>query len=410
MKYLFIHQNFPGQFRHIAPLLAANPDNLVIGVGDAENIKGRPQLHPQLRVLGYKHEAKPNPQTHFYLREHENHIRRGQSVARMLLQLREKGFVPDLIVAHPAWGEAMFIKDVYPEAPLVNYFEYYYHGSGGDVGFDPENPSNIDDKLRVRIKNSTQLQALVNCERGISPTHWQKSRYPTEFQSKIEVIHEGVNTQLLKPDPSAWIETHGHRFQAGDEVVTYLARNLEPYRGFHTFMNTLPKLQAARPNAHVLIIGGDGVSYGKQLPEGKTYRQHFCELLKDQVDWSKVHFLGQLPYNDYVRVLQISAAHIYLTYPFVLSWSMLESMAIGVPLIASATTPVQEVIEHGRNGLLVDFFDTDGLARQIAEVLENPPAYQEMRRQARETVIQRYDLTSICLPKMVDFLHQLSGQ
>lgn len=404
MRYLFIHQNFPGQFRHVAKALADDPANQVIGIGEARNLKGRPPLHPNIRVLSYQPHGHNAKETHHYLRDYEGHIRRGQSVVRLLLKLKEKGWTPDVIVAHPGWGEGLFLKDVFPDARHIQYFEYYYNGSGGDVGFDSEFPSTLDDQLRVRIKNSTQLQSIIACDQGMSPTHWQKSRYPEALQHKIRVIHEGIDTELIKPASGAWVEIAGHRFNAGDEVVTYVARNLEPYRGFHTFMRALPKLQALRPNAYVLIVGGDATSYGKQLSEGQTYRELYCEEVKKQVDWSRVLFLGKLPYSDYLKVLQVSAAHVYLTYPFVLSWSMLEAMAAGCVLVASNVTPVTEVIEAGKNGVLVDFFDSVALAEKIAEVLAHPEQFKLIRGLARQTIVENYDLKTICLPNALSFL------
>ena len=272
------------------------------------------------------------------------------------------------------------------------------------MGFDPEFPSTLDDQLRVRIKNTTQLHSLIGCDQGVSPTAWQQSRYPAELRNKIEVIHEGIDTEIVKPDAGAWVEINGQRLQAGDEIVTYVARNLEPYRGFHTFMRSLPKLQALRPNAKVIIVGGDEVSYGKRLPEGQTYRQRYCAEVQDRVDWSRVFSVGKLPYADYLKVLQISAAHVYLTYPFVLSWSMLEAMAAGCLLVASDTAPVKEVIEDGQNGLLVDFFDHDRLANKITEVLANPEIHPPLRNSARKTIVEQYDLKTLCLPKMLRFL------
>ena len=405
MRFLFIHQNFPGQFRHVAKALADDPANEVIGIGEVTNLKGRPSLHPRIRVLTYQPHGHSHKETHHYLRDFEGHVRRGQSIVRLLLKLRdEECFQPDVVVAHPGWGEGLFLKDIFPNAKITQYFEYYYQGTGGDVGFDPEFPSTLDDQLRVRIKNSTQLHSLIGCDQGISPTIWQQSRYPAELRNKIEVIHEGIDIEIVKPDSGAWVEINGQRLQAGDEIVTYVARNLEPYRGFHTFMRSLPKLQALRPNAKVIIVGGDEVSYGKRLPEGQTYRQRYCAEVLDQVDWSRIFFVGKLPYADYLKVLQISAAHIYLTYPFVLSWSMLESMAAGCLLVASDTAPVKEVIEDGQNGLLVDFFDHDRLANKVAEVLANPEIYQSLRNNARKTIVEQYDLKTLCLPKMLDKL------
>lgn len=405
MRYLFIHQNFPGQFRHVADALADDPTNEVIGIGEAANLKGRPALHARIRVLSYQPHGHSHKETHHYLRDFEGHVRRGQSIVRLLLKLRdEEGFQPDVVIAHPGWGEGLFLKDVFPNAKIIQYFEYYYQGTGGDVGFDPEFPSTLDDQLRVRIKSSTQLHSLIGCDQGISPTAWQQSRYPAELRHKIEVIHEGIDTEIVKPDPGAWVEINGQRLQADDEIVTYVARNLEPYRGFHTFMRSLPKLQALRPNAKVIIVGGDDVSYGKRLPEGQSYRQRYCAEVQDQVDWGRVFFVGKLPYADYLKVLQVSAAHIYLTYPFVLSWSMLEAMAAGCLLVASDTAPVKEVIGDGKNGLLVDFFDHDQLANKIAGVLANPETYGPLRDNARKTIIAQYDLKTICLPKMLDYL------
>ena len=405
MRYLFIHQNFPGQFRHVAKVLADDPSNEVIGIGEAPNLKSRPALHARIRVLSHQPHGSAHKETHHYLRDFEGHLRRGQTVVRLLLKLRdEDGFQPDVIVAHPGWGEGLFLKDIFPNARIIQYFEYYYQGTGGDVGFDPEFPSTLDDQLRVRIKNTTQLHSLIGCDQGVSPTAWQQSRYPAELRNKIEVIHEGIDTEIVKPDAGAWVEINGQRLQAGDEIVTYVARNLEPYRGFHTFMRSLPKLQALRPNAKVIIVGGDEVSYGKRLPEGQTDRQRYCAEVQDRVDWSRVFSVGKLPYADYLKVLQISVAHVYLTYPFVLSWSMLEAMAAGCLLVASDTAPVKEVIEDGQNGLLVDFFDHDRLANKITEVLANPEIHPPLRNSARKTIVEQYDLKTLCLPKMLRFL------
>lgn len=405
MNYLFVHQNFPAQFVHVARHLAADPANRVVALCAHDNLQRASKMLPQVQIFAYPASEPGGKETHHYLRDYEGHVRRGQNVARAALQLRDqRQFQPDVVVVHPGWGEGLFLRDVFPQARHVHYLEYYYQGVGGDVGFDPEFPSSLDGQLKVRIKNSTQLIGLVACDQGISPTSWQKARYPAEFRSKISVIHEGVDTGFVKPDPQAELHLAGHVFRPGDEVVTYVARNLEPYRGFHTFIRSLPALQALRPNAHVVIVGGDGVSYGARLANGRTYREHYCAPLKDKVDWSKVHFTGQLPYTEYLKVLQVSALHTYLTYPFVLSWSMLESMAAGCLLLGSATTPVQEVIRDGENGLLVDFFDHEVLAQRIAGVLENPAEYAHLRAAARQTIIERYDLKTICLPQMLDFL------
>lgn len=408
MRYILIHQNFPGQFRHLAKVLADDPANEVVGIGAASSLKGRSSLHPRVRVLTYNPHGAGSKNTHHYLRDFEGHVRRGQSVVRLLLTLRdEAGFHPDVVVAHPGWGEGLFLKDVFPGAKVIQYCEYYYQNKESDIGFDAEFPSTLDDLFRIRIKNSTQLHSLIDCDMGISPTGWQRSRYPAEFQNKIAVVHEGINTDIVKPDAAAWIEVNKSlRLRAGEEIVTYVARNLEPYRGIHTFIRSLPYLQAQRPNARVIIVGGDDVSYGRRLPQGQTYRKHYCSEVQNQVNWQNVHFVGKLPYADYLKVLQVSAAHVYLTYPFVLSWSMLEAMAAGCLVIASDTAPVKEVIGDQLNGLLVEFFDPEGLASKVTEVLADPMRYRPLRDQARRTVVERYDLKTICLPRMLDIVQQ----
>ncbi len=403
MNFLFVHKNFPAQFRHVAKALV-DQGHTVVGLCDVNNLKNRPPFHPTIPVFGYQPHGKGQMRTHHYVRDFENAIRRGQSVVRALMQLQAKGFHPDVVVAHPGWGEALFLRDIFPLAKHVYYCEYYYSGSGGDIGCDPEFAATLDDQLRARIKNSTQLVSLVAMDEGISPTRWQAGRYPVEFQSKIQVLHEGIDTDVIRPDPDAVFQHGDLRLTRHDEVVTYVARNLEPYRGFHVFMRSLSKVLAMRPNAKIIIVGGDDVSYGKKLPEGQTYRELYCAEIKNDVDWSRVYFTGKLSYSDYLKLLQISSVHVYLTYPFVLSWSMLESMAAGCVLVASATPPVQEIIEDGKNGKLVEFLDPMKLADSISEVLAMPEHFAPMRLCARETIVKHYDLKQQCLPAMVSYL------
>ena len=405
MIILFVHQNFPGQFRHLATALADDPGHGVVALGDAARLQGRAALHPRLRTLGYPSEgAKAGPGTHHYVREFEAAVRRGQAVVRAAMQVRQQGFVPDVVVAHPAWGEALFLRDIFPAARHVCYCEFYYHGEGADVGFDPEFPASLDSRLRARVRNATQLLALAAADAGIAPTEWQQTRYPTEFQPKIQLLHEGIDTGTVRPDPQAVLRLGGRTLTAADEVVTYVARNLEPYRGIHVLLRALPALLAARPRAEVVIVGGDEVSYGQQLPAGETYRARYSREVGDRVDWSRVHFLGRIPYADFLTVLQVSSVHVYLTYPFVLSWSLLEAMAAGCLVVASATPPVREVLRHGGNGLLVDFFDHAALAEVVGQVLAKPSDQAGLRAAARETIVDRFDLRTRCLPAQVRFL------
>lgn len=388
MNILFIHQNFPGQFRHIAQALVDEGGHQVLSLCEAH----APGMQGVQR-MEYKPARAATQGVHTYLAPVEEHVIRGQSVARALLHLKEKGYRPDIIVAHMGWGEAIYPKDIYPGVPLVTFFEFFYQMTGADAGFDPEYPLALDDFLRIRTKNITNLLSLHAADIGISPTAWQRSLYPLEYQHKLRLIHEGIDTNAARPDPTAWLQLgSGLKLTRQDEVITYVSRNLEPYRGFHIFMRALPEILRRRPKCHVLIVGGDDVSYGRKLPPGETYRAKLLQEVPG-LDLSRVHFLGKLPYQQYLRVLQVSAAHVYLTVPFVLSWSMLEAMSAGCLVIGSRTAPVEEVIRHEENGLLVDFFSGEQLADAIDRVFAAPDQLQAMRDAARATIIERYPLS-----------------
>ncbi len=398
MKILFIHQNFPGQYLHVAAALARSGKHEVAALGDAANAKRRAKIQG-LNLWGYKAPPPASRSTHHYVKPLEGAVRRGQVVARACADLKHKGFTPDVICAHPGWGETLFLKDVYPHAHVQLYGEFYYRASGADVGFDPEFPATADDLLRVRIKNATSLISLEACDSVVSPTLWQKHMFPSVFHPHIHVVHEGVDTDLVKPDAGARLEIgNGMVLSAQDEVVTYVARNLEPYRGFHIFMRAVANIQRLRPRAHIVVVGDEGVSYGAALPPGQSYKQKMLDEVGTFIDMHRIHFLGPVPYSTLLRVYQISSAHIYLTYPFVLSWSLLEAMAAGCAVVASRTAPVQEVISDGNNGFLVDFFSPAEIAARVDEVLERSPQIAAMRVQARDFVVNRYDLRRICLP------------
>lgn len=404
MNFLFVHQNFPGQFRHVAPALAASSAHRVVAIGEEANIRNRPSLHPAITVLGYPSPPPPTPSTHHYIRDHERAIRRGQNLARLCQTLLGQGFRPDVVVVHPGWGEGLFLRDLFPAARHIHYCEFFYRGRGSDVGFDPEYPAGLDDLLRVRVKNGTQLISLESADAGLSPTRWQADQYPTLWRERIRVIHDGIDTEVVAPRGDTALQVDGLTLRPGDEVITYVARNLEPYRGFHIFMRALPEILARRPRAHVLIVGGDDVSYGRAAPGGKTYRQLLLEQVGGELDAQRVHWLGKVPYSRFLDILRVSAVHVYLTYPFVLSWSLLEALSTGCLVVGSATAPVQEVISDGENGLLVDFFDRQALADKVVAVLQDPARFAPMRRRARKSVVERYDLKRICLPQTLRLL------
>ncbi len=400
MRLLFVHQNFPAQYRHLAAHFGSSKDNQVVAIakrGDA-NIPG-------VRVLTYQPRREPHNDIHHYIREFEGHILHGQGAVRAMTQLKNSGFYPDIVCAHPGWGETLFVKDVFPNAVMLNYCEFFYRANGSDVGFDPKSPPSLDTICRIRARNSTLILSLEACDRGIVPTRWQWQQHPKEFLDKISIIHDGIRTDIASPDPGATFTTDsGRTFTRADEVVTYAARNLEPYRGFPSFMRAAGLILKRRPNAHIIVVGGDDVSYGAKAPDGKTYRQ----MMLDEVDLdlSRIHFHGRLPYDRFLSVLKVSQAHIYLTYPFVLSWSMLESMSCGCLVVGSRTQPVEEVIRDGENGLLVDFYSPESIAEAIDRVFDHPDRMESLRQRARETILAGYDLKD-CLQKQIALIHDL---
>ncbi len=405
MKILLVHQNFPGQYLHIARYLGSIPGNQVVFITQRKDAE-----IPGVKKVVYQPRRTITPQVHHYLRESEAAVLNAQEVARIAIDLRNAGFVPDVMLGHNGWGEIWYLRDIFPSSPLIGYFEFFYRLHGADVGFDAADPITTDTAPRLRTKNLGNLLALDTANIGQCPTHWQKSGYPKRYHSILHVIHEGIDTQVVTPDPQAHLRIPDSEIElaAGDEVVTYVARNLEPYRGFHIFMRSLPRILARRPNAQVVIVGGDDVSYGARLPEGRTFRQASLEELKGSLDLSRVHFLGKVPYTTFLKVLQISRVHVYLTYPFVLSWSMLEAMSAGCLVVGSRTPPVEEVVRDGGNGYLVDFFSPEEVAERVLEVLSDRRAHDSMRRNARQTIIDEYDLRTVCLPAHMALINGLA--
>jgi glycosyltransferase involved in cell wall biosynthesis len=399
MKVLFLHNNFPAQYRHVAQALSQDPNNQVVfGTQNKDT-----ELAGISKSL-YELARDPSPQTHHYVRPLESAALTGQSVCRMAMQLKAKGFIPDLICGHSGWGPTMYVKDVFPDSPLLCYYEWFYHAYGSDADFDPESPLTFDDLPRIRTKNAPILIDLYTCDRGLSPTFWQRSQFPPEYHDKISVMHDGVDTDYFVPEPGSKLVLPNADLSHVEELVTYVSRGMEPYRGFPQFMQALAHVQERRPKCHVAIVASERVCYGKALLDGKTYK----DLMLEQVplDLSRIHFLGTLPYGLYRKVLQASDVHVYLTRPFVLSWSMIESMSSGCLVVGSATPPVMEVIEHGKNGLLFDFFSPQEMADRIDDVLDHPDRLKELRINARKTALERYDLKTL-LPKHLQLMQDV---
>ena len=399
MNVLFIHQNFPGQFIHLAAKLAREKHNKVVALSIHKNPVPDGVIHRPYSLL---HPA--NPKQHALLQDHEAKVLRAEACAAAAMQLKQEGFLPDVIVAHCGWGESLFMKDIFPSARLIVYGEFYYSATGQDVGFDPELPAlTVQQQCQLRLRNANNLLSLDAADAAISPTQWQKSTYPAYLQHKIEVIHDGIEAQRLQPNPNAHLRlaANGHHpeyvFRPGDEVMSYVARNLEATRGFHVMMRVLPEILQARPKAHVMIVGGNDLSYGGKAPGNLGWKEYMLREVGQRLDLGRVHFVGKIPYPLYLNLLNVSKVHAYWSTPFVLSWSLLEAAVHGMPVVASATPPVQEFATQ--LGLdTVDFFDQAGFAKALIAYL----ARDAEPRQGR-AVPPEIDLTT-CLTRQMALL------
>lgn len=380
MKFLFVHQNFPGQFLHLVRHLAASKQHEVVFITEpnANQIGG-------VRKVPYNKPAATSAAVHFAVRELDLGVRRAEAVAAVATNLKSLGFVPDIMIGHHGWGEMMNLVDVFPGVPLLGYQEFYYQIEGIDVNFDPEFPTRSSDYPRIRAKNAINHITLNLGQHGQTPTEWQLSTYPDWARPQIALLREGVHLDVCKPDPAvrqAPLKIGDMTIRPKDKLVTYVARDLEPYRGFHVMMRALPHLLRARKDLRVVMVGGDGISYGNAPKEG-AWRQVMLKEVGDKLDMKRVAFPGRLEYLQYIALLQRSDAHVYLTYPFVASWSLRESLAIGCAVIGSDTQPVREFITPEVNGLLTSFFDPAELARTVLTVMEDADLSRRLRENAR---------------------------
>lgn len=408
MDVLFIHNNFPGQFVHVSNAFARRPGVRVFAVGGPTA-----KVRPKVSLAAYRIPENLPKAGHPLTERFNSDVIRGELAAGAMQRLKkDAGCDPALVVGHSGWGETLFARDLFPNAKHVVFCEFFYNASGSDVGFDPEFPeAGLRTALRVRAKNAGMLTALAASDMALSPTEWQKRQHPQFLWPRIEVVHDGVDTVAAAPKPNARFEVPGAKLllRPRDEVITFVNRQLEPYRGYHIFMRALPEILRRRPHAHVLIVGGDGVSYGRKAPDGKNWKSIYLDEVRDRLDMSRVHFLGQIPKPDFLSMLQVSSCHVYLTYPFVLSWSLLEAMSCECLIVASGTQPVREVVTDGVTGRLFDFFDVAGLSDLVSRTLEERETLGHLRKAAREFAVANYDLARVCLPRQMALYDGLLG-
>lgn len=389
MRILFIHNNFPGQYARIVRHLKSRRDIDMLSGSLASN----KQL-ATIKRIGYTPHREARKDIHPALSYTETSVIRGQAVYTAFMPVKAKGFNPDIILTHSGFGDGLFLKDLWPQAKYFPYFEWYYHAYGSDADFlDHGAAKKPDAELKIRMKNTAILHDLAAMDWGQCPTEFQRSQFPSHFRDRISVIHDGVDTEYFSPDEKTTFSIGDHVFRKGDPLVTYIARGMEPYRGFPQFMEAVSILQRSRPEAHVIIIGEDRVAYGSRRADSKTYKEWALENLV--LDQSRIHFLGRQPLRTLRDILRISAAHVYLTVPFVLSWSMMEAMSAGALIVGSDTEPVREIITDGENGLLVPFFEPEMLAGRLSEVLADQSRYAPLRERAREHMLERYDMKDL---------------
>ena len=409
MNLMFLHPNFPGQFRHLAAAFAAKPGYRVVGVGHRSS---EWRAVPGLRTYYYDVLPFLDQVTHAAVDQFAQQVRRGRAAMNAFRDIADDGFCPDVVIAHPGWGDAMFLHDVFPKAKLVAFMEFYYRGTGTDLDFDPEFPPSQPEIEFLRLRNLPSVMAYEVASASISPTAWQASLFPESLRRGIEVLHEGVDTDVVCPAADARLALpDGRTLSRNDEVLTYVSRGLEPMRGFHSFMRALPRIQRERPNVFAVIVGSNKPHYGRR-PQGKlAWREVMLAELQGQIDLSRIWFAGRLNYEDYLNVLRVSTVHTYLTYPFVLSWSLVEAMAAGCAIVGSNTAPVAEALVDGENGVLCDFFDGASLAAAVTALLGDGERRRRLGKRARLDAIEYYDFRRVALPayeRMVSGLPELS--
>ena len=396
MHVLFVHRNFPAQFGHVARHLIHQRGWRCTFVSEtpAGDVDG-------IRKIHYKPQGGATKATHYCSRTFENGVWHAAGVYESVRALRDE-LAPDLIVGHSGFGSTLFLPELWPGVPVINYFEYFYRPHGSDLDFRPEWPAPPESFLRSRARNAMILLDLEYCTAGYSPTRWQHSLLPAAYAHKTRVLHDGIDTAIWHRRPDVVRGVGSTVLPPATRLVTYVSRGFESMRGFDIFMRTAKRIYTAYPDVRFIVVGSDRVCYGGDLAhiKEKTFREHV--LNQDDYDLDKFIFPGRLPPHELAALLSASDLHIYLTVPFVLSWSMLNAMACGAVVLGSRTAPVEEFITEGRTGRLADFCDVDGLAAAALDVLRDPAAYRPLGDAAAELIRQHYSV-DVLLPELVRF-------
>jgi glycosyltransferase involved in cell wall biosynthesis len=404
-QVLIVRNGTTGRFTPIADAMKARGWRGVVlngPVGSA--VEGWP--HVQWQAKGPKTPSSLRPVNFF-----EEALCCGAAATVKAEQLKNAGFQPDLVIGHPGWGEMAFLREVYPDVPQIQVGEYYYHSRGADTDFDPEFPARtMEAKISTTSRNGVLAMSYAQADAIVAPTPFQASLIPEVYQPRVKVIHEGIDTaKASRREPKQLVGANGQPIDQSCPVISLVNRRFEPMRGFHVFMRMLPRLQELVPNAHVLLIGADdphGI-YGLAPRGGGTWKAAMLAEMQDKLDMERVHFIEPMSYESLLDVFSSVTAHVYYTYPFVLSWSLLDAMACEAVLVGSDTAPVRDVVRHGENGLLVDFFDTEALAQTLAQVCRDPQGHRALGEAARRTVVQDYDRAGTCMPAWMNLIDEV---
>lgn len=400
MRILFIHSNFPAQFGQLGDWLANKGWDVTFATARKDIPKGG-----RIRIVQFESHRHVTDGIHNYVAGLEKAVIAGQGFVRTAVQLRNEGYAPDIIVAHSGWGVGMFAKDVWPDAKFVPYFEWYYRSPAIDrTPHDPAKRDPLDQSAFTRVRNTPFYLDFSAADAALAPTKFQASQFPEELRKRLTVMHDGIDTRLHQPAErdTALMEELGIPDDA--EIISWVTRGMEPARGFPEMMKAVAELQKARPKLHIIIVGEDRVAYGSKVAVASWKDKMLAEL---DLDETRMHFTGLVPRPKMIRILQTGDLHLYLTAPFVLSWSMLDAMACGCQMVASDVEPVREFLKDGTTGRLADTYDHDALVGQVTAALDDPKTAKTLRTKARKLIVDKYDAQTKIFPAKMKFFEGL---
>ncbi len=398
---VFMHQNYPAQFGPVIPFLLKHYD---VDISFFSEYVTRP-VYPKVNHHFFRQDTINKPEKpYFFTRFFEQEARSMHGVYTAMQHARKRGKLadPDLLISHPAFGNMGLMHVEFPEVPKIGFFELFYDPYEKVSDKRPEFPANKENRLRVPLRNATQLVELEYCTKGYSPTPFQKSTYPTAYQNKLDVLFDGINVDLYKPGEVAANSELKRTWPKDAKIITYVSRGLEAMRGFDLFMEAAHKICQERDDVHFVVAGNPRTHYGGELGVIKeaSFKEHV--LNKHNFDLNRFHFLDWISEPALVDLYRLSDCHFYWTVPFTLSWSFFQAMATGVTMVGSNTAPVRDVLQHNVNGLMVEPRDIDMMVETMLDVISNPSKHKHLGEVARDQMVENFSF-DVCLPKLADF-------